>query len=113
MLTGLLVIAFPVSVFSELWSHELRDIQEFQVAPVAPSADPDAVPSTGRNDNASERDRELERTKSAPQQSASTGSESVMQRVDVQEIYECLAGIQEREQRIRSILSKYKFEEAL
>jgi hypothetical protein len=112
MLTGLLVIAFPVSVFSELWSHELRDIQEFQVTPVAPSTAQDAVPSTERDDNASVRDREVKRTESAPQQSAPTGSESVMQRVDVREIYECLAGIQEREQRIRSILSRYKFDEA-
>jgi len=30
MLAGVLVIAFPVSVFSELWSDELKEVKGFE-----------------------------------------------------------------------------------
>jgi hypothetical protein len=83
MMMGVLVIAFPVSVFSEPWAEELSDAKGFDH--VSNSVD-------SNNDELNERRKAFDSY-------AMSSDEREM-------IYECLDVIREREQRIRSLLSQ-------
>jgi hypothetical protein len=100
MLMGVLVIAFPVSVFSELWSHELKRIKGFdalgEVDDEAHPKGPGESPSPHR----------------VPRQYHATESDVVvMDKQDLREIAECLYNIRENERQMKAILRKYHRED--
>ena len=128
MLTGVLVIAFPVSVFSDLWSHELKKMDDFD--PYS-TANYENLPGGGSPCLADETETNTRTTQptfavgrqplSAPEQSISSKTSVLdssawaasephilMQKEDVRDIFLCLASIQSQERRIRSIMRKYE-----
>lgn len=90
MMMGVLVIAFPVSVFSELWAEELSDAKGFDH--VSNNVD-------SNNDDLNERKKAFD-----SYAISSDEGEIVLKRDEIQEIRDCLDVIREREQRIRSLL---------
>lgn len=82
MLLGVLVIAFPVSVFSDLWSKELANIGAIPVDE-EPRLDLDAA----RN--------------------ASSKKKILMSEKDVETLHACLKSIEENQALIRALLIKY------
>jgi len=95
MLMGVLVIAFPVSVFSELWDQELSNAKGF---------DHNIHQNTlynNKNGGLSENDEKEE----VPC-SGSLLKEIVLSTTDVQEIMTCLETIRERERRISDLLQR-------
>jgi hypothetical protein len=114
MLTGVFVIAFPVSVFSDLWSEELK----------YGSLDDDD------NDAQSSQDKSKSEPPAAGAASASASSTAnlsnyqfihatdasenlVIHKQDLREILQCVKTIQKSELRMRSILRKYNLESEL
>jgi hypothetical protein len=88
MLVGILVIAFPVSIFSELWSEEVKLNNELQ----------------------------KEESASTPAKTIRTSSSDgtvVMDKEDLKSIAECIRAIRENENHLQSILSKYNLESVL
>lgn len=86
MLVGILVIAFPVSIFSELWSEEVKannEMKEYESVP-APAAT--LHPRNGTNETV------------------------VMDKEDLKSIAECVRLIRENDTKLHSILSKYDLE---
>ena len=99
MMMGVLVIAFPVSVFSELWSQELRDLKGFDHIA-------DTAVSDNKNATAFSSDKiGLVGDDEAVVQGDEHGH-VVLNQADMQEILECLDIIREREQRIRVLLQR-------
>jgi hypothetical protein len=121
MLTGVFVIAFPVSVFSDLWSEELkygflddddRDRDDTEQQPPSSQDKSKSEPPAGAG---------------AASTSASTGNRNyqfihatdassenlVIQKQDLREILQCVKTIQKSELRMRSILRKYNLESEL
>ena len=106
---SVLVVAFPVSVFSDLWSHELQKVGGFEALD---ENDRDS----GRKDSDSGRKDTTALNKSGmPQQNyqstANSGDVVVMDRQDLQQIAQCLQTIRENEQAVKSILRKYHQED--
>jgi hypothetical protein len=87
MLVGILVIAFPVSIFSELWSEEVK-LNGLQ------------------NDDSPSTPAKTIRT------SSSDGT-VVMDKEDLKSIAECIRAIRENDNHLQSILSKYNLESVL
>lgn len=105
MMMGVLVIAFPVSVFSELWAEELSGANGFkQVRGSLSTSDNDDL----RDNNVAvhnERKKALEAYEINPDEDG-----IVLSRDELREVCDCLEVIREREQRIRNLLretSKY------
>ena len=109
MLTGVLVIAFPVSVFSDLWSKELKrqgvvmlnddKQQEF------PSDDDN---SCNMNDNAVGGDRELQSYYKSSRSSLGNNAVVTMNEANLNAIRMHLRRIDESQDEIRRILSIYE-----
>ena len=99
MMMGVLVIAFPVSVFSELWSQELRDLKGF-----------DHIADTAVSDNKNATDSLSDKIGVVGDDEAVVQGDEhghvVLDQADMQEILECLDIIREREQRIRVLLQR-------
>jgi hypothetical protein len=135
MMMGVLVIAFPVSVFSELWHQELRKVQGFDLlneddekndddvrgerGDTTDSAIRDTVhrstlPSLGAWEEASLLpDRRGQPT--YPPHGPSYGSANddtviVMTKNDLHELVGCLDRIQSEQTQLRSILRKYQLD---
>lgn len=101
MLTGILVIAFPVSIFSELWHQECHASNGFFDNVVAP---PGGITSSTRG---------FDLTNSSRQNSTrldTTRSKEIitMDKEDAQLISECIQVIREKQDQLESILSKYQ-----
>ena len=101
MLTGILVIAFPVSIFSELWHQECHASNGFFDNVVAP---PGGITSSNRG---------FDLTNSSRQNSTrldTTSSKEIitMDKEDAQLISECIQVIREKQDQLESILSKYQ-----
>lgn len=91
MLTGVLVIAFPVSIFSELWQEEMKH----------KGAD------GGYENGDQHRDPTMARMTNG------SSSKIVMEKEDLQAITECIRVIREKEGRLAMILSKYNIDEEI
>lgn len=97
MLVGVLVVAFPVSVFSDLWSNELKQVQGFdsledddnRTQPNEPRESPSSQHGTSQKNRAADSDV------------------VVINKQDLREIAECLCTIRENEHRVKAILHKY------
>ena len=137
MLSGVLVIAFPVSVFSDLWSHELKKMDDFEshsstttqinnnnnnaevlshVDGSPNMADDSATAAVAKPPpplSIGEGKLSLTVTASAVEGSSSARTSSGKRRVitmeedDVSAIFHSLATIDSERQRIRSIMLKY------
>jgi voltage-gated potassium channel len=118
MLAGVLVIAFPVSVFSDLWSEELKGVKGFdelddEEDDYDDDEEDDAVHDLASSMNA-ERQRprnnllfdnaELENLSKDPRY-------VVMEKKDLKEIVSSLRTIGQEQRRIKRLLKKYRHNE--
>ena len=128
MMTGVLVIAFPVSVFSDLWSHELKKMDDFEPYSAGNYENLPGGSSPCLADETETNTRMTQPTLAAgrrsllvPEQTISSNTSVLdysaraasephilMQKEDVRDIFLCLASIQSQERRIRSIMRKYE-----
>ena len=96
MLMGTLTIAFPVSVFSDLWSSELQQVKGFEEL----NQDEPTTP-TGNNGNLY--------TNGLSTPSPPPGGQGVaLEKEDLKEVVACMYKIKESQKQIHSILRKYK-----
>jgi hypothetical protein len=103
MLMGVLVVAFPVSVFSDLWSHELKQIKGFHALGEDDTDDQQAHPQGPGESPSPHR---------LPRQYHATDSDVVvMDKQDLREIAECLYSIRQNERQLKAILRKYHHED--
>jgi hypothetical protein len=99
MLMGVLVIAFPVSVFSDLWSQELKQVQGFE------SLKEESDGNQQSGNTGSDPSPAVHR---AERLYHSTDSDVViMDKQDLRGIVECLYNIRENERQLKAILRKY------
>ena len=108
MLTGVLVLAFPVSVFSDLWSEELKQSKGFKNLYRDDNQDDDG--SKARN-NSSGRDGIIHEGDNCEQVRSVVGDAGdmyiVIKKSDLDQIVTSLHEIRENQAMIRSILRKY------
>ncbi len=117
MLTGVLVIALPVSVFSDLWSEELKEVKGLESLFDEDSYDDDQ--HLGRN---TDQEREnlqdtcplaLETFRNGYQRVSQMdfqfelSKNVVVEREDMTEIVSSIRDIHEKQRRIQRILRKY------
>lgn len=101
MMMGVLVIAFPVSVFSELWDQELRDMNGFDHI-AGKAAAVNGTPITEEvTDNYRDRVTLPPHREEDLCLKRNNRERIVLDHSDMQEVLNCLDGIREREQRIR------------
>eukprot|EP00980_Cylindrotheca_fusiformis_P002175 scaffold497_cov97-Cylindrotheca_fusiformis.AAC.6 len=100
MLVGILVIAFPVSIFSELWSEEVK----MRMMNHDDGDDDDLLTVHHDNGDSSQQNMEMEAT------GTTSHDQVVMDKEDVQTIAKCIRDIQENERKLHSILVKYNLE---
>jgi hypothetical protein len=95
MMMGVLVIAFPVSVFSELWDKELSQTKGFDHSC---HDDPDNINSMSKDEAANDVDDEVvfttDRTNDLSHQHNNL-DKVVLDQADMVEVLNCLHGIQE------------------
>ena len=112
MLTGVLVIAFPVSIFSDLWSKELDKGQESEDSYYKGNENEGSSEISGRPQSSLGSrngyqtlppDEEVFRSNSSTQ--------IVLEREDLNEIVASIRDINEKQQRIQRILKKYAIPE--
>lgn len=123
MLMGVLVIAFPVSVFSDLWSHELKQVKGFEDLNNEDDNDDDngvALFSTRSETKEEETDLAIhEETVLLRRQHASAGTYNthlrggdssvvIMDKEDLKELVACVYNIKENQRQLQSILRKYR-----
>jgi hypothetical protein len=110
MLMGVLVIAFPVSVFSDLWSHELKRVEGFESSPNEAGVDtpPPKVNNSRETDGSSPMKNRAER-----RYQATDSNVAMMDKQDLRAIASCLSNIRESERQLRAILNKYNAEDSL
>ena len=126
MLTGVLVIAFPVSIFSDLWSEELKEVK----GPGSLLDDENSYEddgdggsyqkqTIGNSENIARPQGSLglqnEYQKLLPEEefrpNLSTAHHIVLEREDFNEIVTSIRDINEKQQRIQRILKKYQIQE--
>ena len=98
MLTGVLVIALPVSVFSDLWSEELKEVKGFE------SLFHDNFVDSVNDDN-----EETKNRRELPRQDHY--QEIIMEREDLNLIVSSMHTIQNQQRHIQRILRKYYINE--
>ena len=112
MLTGVLVIAFPVSIFSDLWSKELDKGQESEDSYSEGNENEGSSEISGRPQSSLGSrngyqtlppDEEVLRSNSSTQ--------IVLEREDLNDIVASIRDINEKQQRIQRILKKYAIPE--
>jgi hypothetical protein len=122
MLTGVFVIAFPVSVFSDLWSEELKEVKGLESLFEDDSCDDNENDGSNVNsekeyaDIRSRREAQLFRNeyqKVNPEEVFRSNSSThvVMEREDLSEIVSSIRSIHEKQRRIQRILKKYLIHE--
>jgi hypothetical protein len=122
MLTGVFVIAFPVSVFSDLWSEELKEVKGLESLFEDDSCDDNE--NGGSNVNSGKEYAEIrsrcetqlfrnEYQKKSPEEEFGSKSSThvVMEREDLSEIVLSIRSINEKQRRIQRILKKYLIHE--
>lgn len=105
MLMGVLVIAFPVSVFSDLWSHELEKVDGFETLNEIVNDDNPNTSSVGSNTGISIRQWPEDCTTSF--ENAKDNNAIVLDKKDLATLVECVHSIQENQQKLQGILQKY------
>lgn len=135
MLMGVLVIAFPVSVFSDLWSHELKQVKGFEDLHHSNTDDDN---NNDADDDANEeepygegeefeeqelvlssRTGEVPITEETPLRPAELSGRShdhhrdvvMMSKDDFKDLVECFYNIKENQRRVHGILRKYRIME--
>lgn len=104
MLMGVLVISFPVSVFTELWSKELRKTGALDLSS-DDASQPEASAPTPRDYDAIETVIETEMTRN---NSVSDDDGLVlMRRADLDDILASVQSIAESQRQIKQIIQKY------
>ena len=132
MIAGVLVIAFPVSVFSDLWSDELKKVKGFESIFEDDNDndnDNDNTANNGVSDNIGSNKKEEERKSRRPAlrrrdqdqyQEINTGFEEfhskssthiTMEKEDLNEIVSSIYTIQQNQRRIQRIMKKYYLDE--
>ena len=110
MLSGVLVVAFPVSVFSDLWSEELKEVKGFNdlFDNDTEDNDNDDVPSSA-NVNRPRKIRAESNSKIDDDvESRSKDSEYVViEKADLNEILASLRTIRQEQQNMKRLLRKY------
>lgn len=112
MLSGVLVVAFPVSVFSDLWSEELKEVKGFN--------DLFENNADDENDEAANQQAAGLNVSSSPRTRPSSNSNTddveflshnpayvVMEKADLNEIVASLRTIRQEQQHIKRLLKKY------
>jgi hypothetical protein len=107
MLMGVLVIAFPVSVFSDLWSHELRRVEGFESLPKEDDVDNNPPKANSRETDCSPMPHRTER-----RYQATDSDVAMVDKQDLRAIASYLSNIRENERQLRAILSKYHPEDS-
>ena len=120
MLTGVLVIAFPVSVFSDLWSRELKQFEGFDHL-LEDNAGADTESTGGLKFDTTNKQIAFGTQQPASWQGQQEENQAnrginpersiAMKRQDIRELLECLHTIRESERRMRAILRTYHFDE--
>ena len=113
MLTGVLVIAFPVSIFSDLWSKELDKGQESEDSYSEGNENEGSSEISGRPQS-SLGSRNGYQTLPPDEEvfsSSNTSKQIVLEREDLDEIVTSIRDINEKQQRIQRILKKYAIPE--
>jgi hypothetical protein len=100
MLSGVLVIAFPVSVFSDLWQKELRQYSGFEELDDDVGQVNAALDGKDAEQSAEERAKWTAQAESLPDR-------VVIEKKDLKEIMECMQTMRESDQRMRAILHNY------
>ena len=98
MLAGVLVIAFPVSVFSDLWSEELKEVKGF------------AEMYENDVDEDEDDDEEDDILQELPGNGSKNGRHVVMEKADLNEIVASLRTIRQEQRQIKRLLKKYYVE---
>ena len=105
MLTGVLVVAFPVSIFSDLWQKELRDMDIHELGSVLGS-------SSSSSHSSSDDDRRYASARSGTVVNGDpTAAAIAMEREDVRELLSSIRVIQQHQRGIERILEKYNLSE--
>lgn len=121
MLSGVLVIAFPVGVFSDLWSEELKEVKGFQALfqndddddddkEIHVSVDTDHLPTSSRKNGEDPRNIPTSIFGSGAGQHRLLSDDPtyvVMKKDDLNEIVGCLHSIRQNQRQIQNILRKY------
>ena len=119
MMMGVLVIAFPVSVFSDLWQQELKKVNGFKV----PYPEEDDLLGTTTDSVNSQDEKETFRStanedtwllpKFSSHRSDDGSSDDaivLMKKDDLLEIHGCLNRIQQDQMKLRCILRNYQID---
>jgi hypothetical protein len=108
MLMGVLVIAFPVSVFSDLWSHELKQVQGFESLNEE-SDENQQQPAAGGNTGGSDPSPVVKNHRAQRLYPSTMDSDGavLMDKQDLRGIVECVYNIRENERQLKAILRKY------
>ena len=112
MMMGVLVIAFPVSVFSDLWQQELKKVQGFDFGEDDGESPPLQYNSGEQRDDDSGSSAIIgEATPLRPHPTdesyVNPKDNVVMSKKDLREIVGCLRRIEQEQQRLGQILNKY------
>lgn len=114
MLAGVLVIAFPVSVFSELWSDELKEVKGFESMI---EVDSDNT-TNGVSDNMKSNGKQKEGMDEYQEDNAGfegfrlkSSTHIVMEKEDLNAIVSSIYTIQQNQKRIQRITKKYYLHE--
>jgi len=114
MLAGVLVIAFPVSVFSDLWSDELKEVKGFESMIEVDSDNTtngvsDKMKSNGKQKEGM--DEYQEDNAGFEEFRLKSSTHIVMEKVDLNAIVSSIYTIQENQKRIQRITKKYYLHE--
>jgi hypothetical protein len=110
MLSGVLVIAFPVGVFSDLWSEELKEVKGFNdlFDNDTDNNDDDQVRQKSSDDNIPPQlpSSDLKNSVDLRRLSKDSGY-VVMEKEDLNDIVASLHTIRQEQRRIKRLLKKY------
>jgi len=126
MIAGVLVIAFPVSVFSDLWSDELKKVKGFE-SMFEVDDDDDNTANNGVSDNIKSNEKEVERiSRIIPRQlrrqdqdqyqeinagfeecHSKSSTHIIMEKKDLDEIVSSIYTIQQNQPPLHRIMKKY------
>ena len=122
MLFGVLVLAFPVSVFSDLWSEELKELKGFESMIAVDSSSDNYNIINGDNDDTKldgkTKDNNNDLHRQLPRRSdyqeiqfeefrSKSSTHVVMDKADLNEIVSSIYTIQQNQKQIQRIMKKY------
>ncbi len=110
------MIAFPVSVFSDLWSQELKEMKGFEYLNSDESHDDDEeaeplILSSRTLDAAMTENTPLRQHQLSGRSHEPTRGSVMMKKEDLKAIVECVYNMKENQRQLHSILRKYRLVE--